>query len=485
MSEVAPPEITFPKGAADLGSRAVLNTALLLGARIASRLALLVLVLVMANHLGAAGYGRYSSLVTYSGILSILTDFGLNILYTREAARNPAALPRFLATMAAGKLPLLPLGFIALALAATKAGLGSLVVPGIALMAASTYVNLLRNTFYAVGRLEFEAVAVLAETVIQGGGILYGVTHGGDVAFFLLVYAASYTFTCVYTLVVVPVFRLAEGRPALDPALFVKWLVLALPIAAGSLLTNLYFKADVPLLLHFRPAAEVGWYTLAYKPFEALQFIPLALQSVVYPVLSVRFVQAQDRLNRAYHEFFRILVLLGLPLTAGTFVLAHPIGRFFHLFPQSHVSLRILALAIVFLFVNSAFTAMFYSVNRQHLFAWTTGIAVVVNVGLNLAFIPRWGYLATSANTVITEAAFSVVAWWFLRARQPLPWLRLTWRMLPATLLLAGVAYWFSDHSLLIAAPLAGVAYLVGLWIFRAVSPEELDLFLRGLRLRR
>ena len=37
----------------DLGSRAVLNTAFVLAARIASRLAALVLVLVLANHLGA------------------------------------------------------------------------------------------------------------------------------------------------------------------------------------------------------------------------------------------------------------------------------------------------------------------------------------------------------------------------------------------------------------------------------------------------
>lgn len=470
----------------DIGSRAVLNTTLVLGARIVSRLAALVLVLTMANHLGDARYGRYTTLVAYSAIVSVLTDFGLNILYTREAARDRGALPRYLATMAAGKLPLLPLGFIALAITASAAGLGSLVLPGIALLGASTYVNLLRNTFYAVGRLEFEAVAVLAETAIQGAGILYGATHGGDVTYYLLVYAASYSFTCVYTLAVVPLFHLAEGAPSIDPGLFLRWLKLAFPIALGSFLTNLYFKADVPILQHFRPAAEVGWYTLAYKPFEALQFIPLALQSVVYPVLSVRFARSQDWLNRTYHEFFRILVLLGLPVAVGTLVLAHPIGRLFHLFPQSYLSLRLLAPGIVFLFVNSAFTAMLYSVDRQDLFAWTTGIAVVVNIGLNLVLIPRWGYLAASADTVVTEAAFSAVAWWFLRRQgQPLPWLRLSSRMLPATALLAAVAYWFSDHSVLIAAPLAGLAYIAGLWAFRAVSPEELDLFMKGLRFRR
>ena len=45
--------------------------------------------------------------------------------------------------------------------------------------------------------------------------------------------------------------------------------------------------------------------------------------------------------------------LLGWPLTVGTFVLVHPIGRLFRFFPQSEPSLRILSLGIVFLFANS------------------------------------------------------------------------------------------------------------------------------------
>ena len=456
----------------------------MLGARIVSRLAALVLVLAMSNHLGPAGYGRYTTLVAYSAIVSVLADFGLNTLYTREAARHAAALPRYLTTLLAGKLPLAAVAFVALGVLASRAGIGSLALAGIALLGVTTYSNLLRNTFYAVGRLEFEAVAVLGETAIQAGAILYGATHGAGPAYFLLAYAASYAFTCAYCLAVIPLFKLARGAPGLDLSLLPPFLKLAFPFALGSFLTNVYFKIDVPILQHFRPLEEVGWYQQAYKPFEALQFIPLAVQAVVYPLLAVYFRSSNERLDRAYHEFFRILVLLGWPISLGTFVLTHPIGRVFHLFPQSYVSLRILALAIPFLFVNSAFTAMLYSVDRQDLFAWATAAAVVVNVGLNLVLIPRWGYLVASADTVVTEAAFSVVAYWFLRRRRPLPWLRLSWRILLAGLAMAVVAYLLSDRTLFIAAPGAGLAYLAALLVFRAVTREDLNLFLRGLRLR-
>jgi O-antigen/teichoic acid export membrane protein len=162
----------------------------------------------------------------------------------------------------------------------------------------------------------------------------------------------------------------------------------------------------------------------------------------------------------------------------------HPIGRLFRLFPESEPSLRILSLAIVFLFANSAFTAMLYAIDRQDRFAWTTGIAVVVNVVLNLALIPLYGYLAASATPVVTEAAFSVAGWWFVARRHPLPWLRVSWRILLAGLLMGVVLYFLAPRSILISAPAGALTYVAGLAALRAVTPDELRQFAAGLRRR-
>jgi O-antigen/teichoic acid export membrane protein len=472
--------------ARDLGSRTVRNSLYLLAARTLSRLAALVVVVVMANHLGDSNYGRFTTAITYSALISIVADLGLNPLYTREAARDPAGLPRYLGLLMSGKVVLSLIAAVLLGGALTLAGLGSVVVPVVVLLTLTNYAQLLRNTFYAVGRLEFEAVAVVAEIGIQAGLIVYGVRHGAGVSYFIWSYAASYGFTVLYCLVVIPLLGLGRPRLNLDLAMFRSWLKLAFPFAVGLLLTNLYFKADVPILQHFRQFSEVGWYTLAYKPFEATQFVPLAMQTVVYPVLAVYFRAARDRLAAAYAQFFKVLVLLGWPLTVGTFVLVHPIGRLFRLFPQSEPSLRILSLAIVFLFANSAFTAMLYSIDRQDLFAWTTGIAVVVNIGLNLALIPLYGYLAASGTTVVTEAAFSIAGWYFVsRQRFRLPWLRLSWRIGLAGAVMGVALLPLAGRPIFLAVPAGLLVYAAGLWVLRAVSREEATLFLTGLRGRR
>jgi len=128
---------TPPAPASALGSRAVLNTALVLGARVVSRLIALVVVVVLANHLGPDRYGRYSTLVAFSALVSVLADFGLNPLYTREAARDPGRLPEYLANLLSGKLLLAAAAFVLLAIALSLTGLGDLLLPGGVLLVLS------------------------------------------------------------------------------------------------------------------------------------------------------------------------------------------------------------------------------------------------------------------------------------------------------------------------------------------------------------
>src|SRR5207249_4806545 len=148
------PVVGITEQATRLGSRAVLNATLVLGARVVSRLIALVMVVKLATFLGPDGYGRYTTLVAYSALVSV----------------------------------------------------------------------------------------------------------GADLGFFVWAYAASFGFTCLYTVVVIQVFRLGRVSLGFDLRLFRSWLALALPFALGAFLTNLYFRADVPILSHFRPFQEVGWY---------------------------------------------------------------------------------------------------------------------------------------------------------------------------------------------------------------------------------
>ncbi len=480
--------------AVQLGARAVSNSVFILAARTISRVISLVVVIVLANALGDANYGRYTTLVAYSGLVAVIGDLGFQSLYTREAARNRSQLGDYLGTLIVFRVALAAAASIVFAFAlGLGAGLPSLIVPGSALLVATAYASLLRNTFYSVGRAEFDAIAIVAETLIQAALIVFGARQHFGVAYYIWAYTASFTFTIAYSVAVIQVFRLGRIRLGLDVDLIRRWLPLAVPFALTFFLTNVYFRAGVLILQQFRSFAEVGWYTLAYKPFEALQFVPLAIQTVVYPVLGVYYVSNARGLEFAYKRFFKVLVLLGWPLTVGTFVLVHPINQIFNrsgAFGQSEPSLRILAFGIVFLFANSAFYAMLNAMNRQGLNAWATALAAGFNISLNLAFIPFFGYLAASVMTVLTEAALCTFGWWFVQRRRPdlrLPVIQLSWRIVAAGVIMGVALYPVRRYSLFLTAPAGFLIYAAAVYFLRAVEPEEWRLARAGLlsRLRR
>src|SRR5439155_5675571 len=145
----------------------------------------------------------------------------------REAARNRRELGDYLGTLIILRLALAAVAAVVFAIALDLgAGLTALIVPGCALLVTTAYANLLRNTFYSVGRAEFDAIAIVAEVLIQGGLIFAGARSHADVAFFVWPYVASQVGVIAYTLTVIRVFGLGRVRIGLNLGLIRRWLPL-------------------------------------------------------------------------------------------------------------------------------------------------------------------------------------------------------------------------------------------------------------------
>jgi O-antigen/teichoic acid export membrane protein len=467
------------------GSRALRNTLLVLVARIASRLVALFTVIAMGNHLGDGGFGRMQTVVTLSALVSTVADLGFYTLYVREGARRTDQLERYLNNVMSLKVFLLAAAFAVLFGTLRITGLSDLLLPAFAVMFLAGYSTLLRGTLYALQRLGFEAIDIVLESLVLLGVTLAGVATHQGVAFFLWAYAASYGFSCVYFGVVLRVLGIARLRWRFELDVIRPWFFAGLPLAVTYMVTTVYFKVDVPILQHYRPYSEVGWYTLAYKPFEALLFVPLTMRTVVFPLMSVYYRSAPDRLALSSEKFFKGLVLIGLPCGVGLFVLAAPINSLLHLYPESEAALRILAIGIPFMFVDNTFIAALNAMDRQVLYAWVALTALVVNVGLNLVLIPRYGYLGASWSTSACEALLATMGWVLLaRLARPVPVWRASWRILAAGvgMGLALVPFRNAHSWATVAAIAVGAAvYAVLLIAFRAFDAEERALGRRAL----
>jgi len=480
----------IPAPTAGLGSRALRNTILILGARVVSRLIALVTVFATATALRDSGFGVFNTVVTVSALVApLFLDLGFNILYQREGARHPSEIERYLQNLLSARLVLAVIALPVLAGALYLLRLSDLLIPAFVLMVVSSYANLLRYTLYALQRLGFEAIAIVLESLLLLGLTLFGVFNHQGVAYFLWAYVAMYAFDCIFFIVLLRALRIARLRWRFEAALLRQWFWMGLPFAVTFVLTTLYWKLDVPLLQFFRGSAEVGWYSLAYKPFEAVLFVPITMLGVVLPALAVYQRTSADRLRTAVVMFFKALLMLGWPLSLGVVILARPLaGLWTDFFPQSIPALQILALAYAFAFVNNAFIGALTVLDRQASYAKAAGASLVVNLVSNLILIPPFGYIAAAWTTVVTEIVLVGVGWWMTgKHLGNLHLAAASWRPILCGAVMGVVLLPLSNVSgdAVLLVVLLGIAvYAAAVVLLRAVTREEID-FVRSALLRR
>lgn len=468
-----------------MGSRALRNTSLILTVRVASRLLTLVTVPLIVGHLQPAGNGRFQLVVGLAGMIAVLLDLGFNTLFQREAARHPAELSRYLGNLVSVRVLFAVPAFAVFAAVLWAFGLTAFIVPGFVMMLLASYATLLRASLYATQRLGFEAAAIILETLVLLGLVVLGVVTNQGIAYFLWAYAGSYAFSCVYFVVVLTARRIARIRWRLEPPLIRHFFWNGLPFALTFVISFVYFRIDQPILVAVRGYTENGWYTAAYKPFEALLFVPISMLNVIFPVLAVYHRDADGRVAWAVARFYKALLIVGWPATIGLFLLVDAF-RVIYVFPQATASLRILSLGVVFMFVSNAFIGALNAIDRQVLFTWSAAGSLVVNLALNAVLIPLYGYLGASAATVLTEVALAILGWALVaRHLGPVPVHRLSWRVLLAGLVM-GAAIWpvrgVTGPPTLAVIAGGALVYGVALLLLGALDREERQLLVRLLR---
>ena len=447
-------------------------------------------VFATASSLRDARFGVFNTVVTVTALVApVFLDLGFNILYQREGARQPSEIERYLQNLMSARLILALIALPVLAVALYALRLTDLLIPGYVLMVLTSYANLLRYTLYALQRLGFEAIAIVLESLLLLGLTLFGVFNHQGVAYFLWAYVAMYAFDCIFFSVLLRSLKIARFRWRFEPVLLRQWFWMGLPFAVTFVLTTLYWKLDVPLLKLFRSSAEVGWYSLAYKPFEALLFVPITMLGVVLPVLAVYQRTSPDRLRAAVAMFFKALLMLGWPASVGLVVLAYPLaGLWSGFYPQSVPALQILALAFVFAFVNNAFIGALTVLDRQATYAKAAGVSLAVNLVLNLILIPPFGYIAASWTTVATEMVLVAVGWWLtVRHLGNLHLPAASWRPILAGVVMGAALYPFRNvegDAVLLVVLLGMAVYAAAVVLLRAMTREEIQ-FLQSALLRR
>ena len=246
-------------------------------------------------------------------------------------------------------------------------------------------------------------IATAATIVVLwlGGGIVGMFAVEAATAVLNLIWTSAYARRALPAVSAIPPSPLALRRDVLRYALVA---------TATSVLTFIVWRrSELFFLKKYSTDDEIAFYSVAFASVVALTAIPMGMSTVITPAIATLFGAGADtRIRTAYARGLRLLLFLGLPLTAAALALGPTALRLVYgdSYRSSGSVLLILLLPFPLIPIVSFGRAFMTGLRRLRAGFLMTTFAAVVNIALDFALIP--GHDAVGA--AIANSAAQVVA---------------------------------------------------------------------------
>lgn len=461
------------------------NSLSLFSSQILSYILVLFYTISTASYLGAEDFGVLSLALSITGIFGIVADMGLNTLITRDLARDKLKTDKYVSNTVLMKILLSFLTFGLIFVIINLFGYSEPVKTVIYIMTLAVVINSFSGVFNAViqanEKMEYISISQILTSALMLVGVLLGINYNLDLFYFAILYVISNSLIFFYILIVY-FWKFSIPKIEIDFSFWKPTMNEAWAYGVTGLSGLLYTYADSILLSLMQGNLVVGFYSAAYRFTLVLLFIPNAVNSAIFPVMSKFYLTSKDSLNLVNERYFKYMVILGIPIGFGTTILADKIILLFFGpgYLESIIALKILIWTIVFTFAGASFVQLLLSINKQVLVTKISGICLLVNIILNLILIPNFSYIGASVVTVITEVilvSYIIAASFKLGYRiNSLKVIHIISKVLIATLIMSGFLWYFHDLNLFLLVLVGTLLYFTILYLVRGFDKVDLDL---------
>lgn len=379
-------------------------------------------VIFLAKTLEVPNFGLYTVALSYFSIISSITDFGFNRFLIREVAKDNSKIPELLWNIISMRLIVTSILFsvfsvILYILDPDKMRVYLILLATLAILPQSIAFSV-DAIFIAIQKLQFSGVSLfissLSTTLI--GLFLVGKGFGVEGAIRAMVLGQV-----IYFFILIIFLYRHQGfiRPAFNLLIIRKALTGSFPYGLLAVLGLLYFRIDTVLLAYLKGNFETGIYGAAYKFLEAATFVPTALSMALFPVLAKLHDSSIEDVKRLFFKSFKVMLGSGLVVVLGYVIILPEIIKI--LLPNylsSIQAIRILSLSIPFMFIHVPAVTVLLSTDKYLKTVLILSIFIVLfNISMNLIFIPKFGFIAASWVTVISEVLSFTTFFLFIKIK--------------------------------------------------------------------
>jgi O-antigen/teichoic acid export membrane protein len=375
-----------------------------------------IYTIYLIRYLGVENFGILSFALALTSILEILSDLGLNILMTRDVARDKSLTQKYFNNIIGIKLILL-----VILVSGTVLGLNLMSYPLneiyviyliLFMFIFNTFSGVFYSLFQAYEKLEYQSIANILNSILMLAGVLLIIKFNSGLILLSILYALIGGLVLLfYVYISLTRFKFPKPRFEFDFNFWKPTLAQALQFGLIGVFTTIYVWIDSVMLSFMVGNEAVGIYNAAYRIVLVLLFIPIVINAAVFPVMSRLYGSSSDSLQRITEKYFKFMLLISMPMGilitffAGNIILL----LFGNQYYPSVIALQILIWATVLTFINSSYVQLFQSSDKQMTVTKIAFIGMIINISLNLLLIPKYSYIAASFNTLVTELGGAVL----------------------------------------------------------------------------
>jgi O-antigen/teichoic acid export membrane protein len=172
---------------------------------------------------------------------------------------------------------------------------------------------------------------------------------------------------------------------------------------AGSFVACAYNRVDVLLLRRILTSAAVAVYGAPYRILDLTQIVPSSVMATLLPGLCRNGNINSSSVHPRTVLRFLLIIAFGLIVTVTVAARWITLLLFGAQYSSSAPVLQILIWVTIPMFWNLVLNAQLIAYSFDRAILQAASAALIVNVGLNLLLIPKFGYLACAGVTLVTE----------------------------------------------------------------------------------
>jgi O-antigen/teichoic acid export membrane protein len=395
------------------------STAQLIG-KFASAVVTLFISGIVARSLGQEGYGQFAIMTTYAAAFYAAADFGFNGVALRLAQGDPGQVKSHFQKLIGLRI-IYGIALIALAIAILNFFPYS---PTLKIVTIITCLTILTQAVYNSANLIFQSrlrydlatISLIAGSLLSLG-IVYLLSSGNiNLVLIGAAYVAGGLATVFTSLTLIRVL-IGPFSPIFD---WKEWRLLmtaTLPVGLTIIFNLVYFRADTFILSILKPTTEVGIYGAAYKLFEVALTPPTFFINALYPILIKKFAEDPNHFKLLVrYSIFGLTAASAMLSLIGVILAPFLINLIYgSKFDNSVLPFRLLLIGLPVFYLSNLYMWILILLKRQTPMFFIYTLGMLLNIALNLYFIPHFSYLASAIITGVSEGVILILT--FMRAR--------------------------------------------------------------------